>query len=180
MLTWQHEDDDVSGFRIYGSAGSLIDQVNQANVKTYTVAGLKPGERHCYQVVAFNSAGVESAKSNTACATTKPPVVEKPAPPTNVEFSYDEAEDIVLDWSYGDTSKISGFRVYVGGCSGEKRLVTTVSKDDAWFAVIDWEEWDNIDVSCGGIASEWLAGVSAVTSSGVESDIVWVVVADAQ
>jgi parallel beta-helix repeat protein len=75
-LLWSDNSDNEDGFYIERKTGAMgtysrIATVN-ADVITYSNAGLTPDTTYCYRIKAYNAAG-ESAYSNEACATATDP-----------------------------------------------------------------------------------------------------------
>lgn len=82
-LTWQDNSDNETGFIVERKVGpaTIPTEVTRTgiNAVTFVDTNLVLGTQYCYQIKAFNAAGM-SAPSNIACAST--PTV--PAAPGNV------------------------------------------------------------------------------------------------
>ncbi len=122
-LTWS---------RVSGAAKYLIfvfqapKPFDRTTATHYTVTGLAPDTKHCYQVVAVGPAGGTSGRSGRSCATTKPvpttappssqppssqpssqpPTAQPPSTPTGVSVSCSSPTTCTVHWnaSSGATS----------------------------------------------------------------------------
>lgn len=63
-ITWKDASRVESGFRVY--SGDTLAATLPADATTYTVDGLKAGQRYCFRVTAFNAVG-ESDSSEWVC-----------------------------------------------------------------------------------------------------------------
>ena len=89
-LTWSQTGiNDVVGFRIYrGSIGNINTLVATVTSTTYTDFNLLSSTEYCYEVLAYDAAGNESARSApAACATTEAGIEPPPSGVSRVEFS---------------------------------------------------------------------------------------------
>ena len=92
-LTW----DAVEGAKVYYVYQGIIKLVTVAE-PTHLVTGLQAGKEYCFTVTAVNDGG-ESAKSESACATTLVEEgVEKPAAPQNLTVMALVPGELTLTW----------------------------------------------------------------------------------
>jgi len=108
-LDWQDRSNNENGFRILRN-NQLIATVG-ANATTYTDTGWNPNAATCYQVAAFNSAGV--APTPDVCTGSGGNVVP-PTAPTNLRISSGPNNSLQLNWTATSTNQ-DGFRIVRGG-----------------------------------------------------------------
>jgi len=74
-LSWSYSGIAITGFKIFQNTGNGYSPTPLAtvgaNVTTYSDLSVSAGNRYCYKVEAYNSAG-NSPDSNESCATTPP------------------------------------------------------------------------------------------------------------
>jgi uncharacterized protein YcfL len=68
-LAWEPSARAGVVYRVYWDDGRGIGSTRQT---TFTAAGLRPGERHCYRVAAVDEEGRESPRTVDACAASLP------------------------------------------------------------------------------------------------------------
>lgn len=136
-VTWQDDATDETRFEIHrsttGPTGTftLLGTAN-ANVVTYSDAGVAVGTTYCYKVRGVRVNGrnfIYSLFSNTACATINPPppAVTPPASPSNAQ-AYAYSTRISLGWQ-DNSSDETNFEVHrsTTGQAGTFTLLKSVS-----------------------------------------------------
>ena len=107
-LTW----DAVEGANVYYVYQGIIKLVTVAE-PTHLVTGLQAGKEYCFTVTAVNDGG-ESAKSESACATTLVEEgVEKPAAPQNLTVMALVPGELTLTWDAVEGAE--EYNIYGGG-----------------------------------------------------------------
>ena len=107
-LTW----DAVEGAKVYYVYQGIIKLVTVAE-PTHLVTGLQAGKEYCFTVTAVNDGG-ESAKSESACATTLVEEgVEKPAAPQNLTVMALVPGELTLTWDAVEGAE--EYNIYGGG-----------------------------------------------------------------
>ena len=107
-LTW----DAVEGAKVYYVYQGIIKLVTVAE-PTHLVTGLQAGKEYCFTVTAVNDGG-ESAKSESACATTLvDETVEKPAAPQNLTVMALVPGELTLTWDAVEGAE--EYNIYGGG-----------------------------------------------------------------
>ncbi len=119
-LSWSASTDNVgvTGYKIYRDGSYL----SSSAVTSYTDAGLTPSTKYSYSVSAYDAAGNESVKSNTAEATT---------PIRTVQFGT-TANDV----SYGVAVDMSG-NIYLAGYTQGNLGATNQGSADIFLAKYD-------------------------------------------
>jgi hypothetical protein len=101
-LTWTDQSNNEDGFRVYrGTDSSTVTTLVAtlgAGTTSHLDASLAASTTHYYKVTAFNTVG-ESSASNVANATTDPPPVTIPAPPTILKATATSSAAISLTWT---------------------------------------------------------------------------------
>jgi hypothetical protein len=101
-LTWTDQSNNEDGFRVYrGTDSSTVTTLVAtlgAGTTSHLDTSLAASTTHYYKVTAFNTVG-ESAASNVANATTDPPPVTIPAPPTILKATATSSSAISLTWT---------------------------------------------------------------------------------
>ncbi len=113
-LTWTGSTDNVAvtGYKVY-RGGTQIGTAGATNYTDNTVVG---STAYTYTVSAYDSAGNNSASSNTAPVTT--PDTIAPGVPTGLSASAPSSTQVNLSWNaVSDTggSGLAGYRIYRGG-----------------------------------------------------------------
>lgn len=91
LVSWT--DAGAASYRVYKDGTPLRDSVALSIVN----ANLSPNNMYCYAVSSFDRAGVESSKSNTACATTA--ALTLPATPTITAVASTIAGQVDITWA---------------------------------------------------------------------------------
>ncbi|RZS57094.1 fibronectin type III domain-containing protein [Sphaerotilus mobilis] len=124
-LTWTHEGNNESGFRIYTvDAVGVRTQVGSAgvNATSATVSGLAVSTSYTFVVEAFNSVG--TASSETVTGTT----LALPAAPATASFAPSTTAQNVLDVIWSAVADATEYQVYRRtGATGAFTLVTTTA-----------------------------------------------------
>ena len=92
-------------------------QVGTSATTTFTDTGLTPNTTYSYTVRATDAAGNQSAPSNSASATTGPPVpdTQPPTAPTNLVVSSKTSTTVSLAWGAStDNVGVTGYRIREG------------------------------------------------------------------
>ncbi len=116
-LNWKDNSDNETAFVIEvsntsGSGYTLLKEVN-ANVKTFSHTGLKPGETKYYRVKATNSSG-SSTYSNVVKGTTMTAI---PAAPSSLTANAVSTSEITLNWKDNSDNE-TAFVIEVSNTSG--------------------------------------------------------------
>ena len=98
--------ENIEGYNIY--KGEELLKTVEANVTTYTVEDLEANTTYCFTVTAVNK-GVESFKTEPACATTNDHVIAAPA---NVAVTAVDAFSVKLTWDAVEYAQ--SYNIYVG------------------------------------------------------------------
>ena len=106
-LAWTAAEGEIEGYNIYKDE-ELFTTV-AANVTEYTVEDLDVNTTYCFAVTAV-SEGVESFKSNTACATTGDYIITAP---TNVVVTALDPFSVELTWDAVEYAQ--RYNIYIGG-----------------------------------------------------------------
>jgi len=116
-LAWQDNSPNETSFEVQrsatGAGGPFFSLgTTSANVTAYTDSGLAPLTQYCYQLRALKTSGPNtsySAFSNSACATTLPPLAP-PAAPSDLKAVANSGGEMVLSWT-DHASDETGFDV---------------------------------------------------------------------
>ena len=106
-LAWDAVEDEIEGYNIYQD--EVLFTTVAANETEYTVEDLDVNTTYCFAVTAV-SEGVESFKSNTACATTGDYII---AAPTNVVVTAIDPFSVELTWDAVEHAQ--RYNIYIGG-----------------------------------------------------------------
>jgi fibronectin type 3 domain-containing protein len=112
-LNWTeaNNSDPAASYKVY-EGGTVVATPTTAST---TISGLAPGSTHTYTVTAVDAAGVESAHSATATATTPNPATS-PAVPTGLTVSGTTSSSASLSWTETNNSDpAASYKVYEGG-----------------------------------------------------------------
>jgi fibronectin type 3 domain-containing protein len=119
-------DPGLASYNVY-RGGTLV----RTTVATlYVDHALSPNSQYCYTVVAYDSAGNNSAASSQACATTLAPSITSPSVPTGVSATANSSTHITVTWSAStDTggSGLAGYKIYRGGAFLNTTTATSYS-----------------------------------------------------
>ncbi|MBI2761147.1 MAG: fibronectin type III domain-containing protein [Chloroflexi bacterium] len=115
-LTWMHDGQNVSGFKVYrlNTSSILYELISTvgAQDRTYTDGSLAAGVMYSYRVKAFNSSG-ESAFSNTATATTGNGGTSLAVSPTSVQPS----QAVTASWSNFSPTRSNWISLHATGAA---------------------------------------------------------------
>jgi len=117
-LAWNASTDDVEvmGYKIYRD-GSYLTQTRYIS---YVNTGVTAGRTYSYAVSAFDSAGNESAKSNTVSVTVPaeaaPADTVSPSAPANLSATAPDSSEVNLAWNAStDNVGVAGYKIYRDG-----------------------------------------------------------------
>ena len=105
VLTWEAVE-DIDAYHIY--QGEEVLATVEAGVTEYTIENLEPNTTYCYSITAANN-GIESLKSEVACAKTNDYVIAAPA---NVAVTAVDAFTVKLSWDAVEYAQ--SYNIYVG------------------------------------------------------------------
>ena len=105
VLTWEAVE-DIDAYHIY--QGEEVLATVEAGVTEYTIENLEPNTTYCYSITAANN-GIESLKSEVACAKTNDYVIVAPA---NVAVTAVDAFTVKLTWDAVEYAQ--SYNIYVG------------------------------------------------------------------
>ena len=105
VLTWEAVE-DIDAYHIY--QGEEVLATVEAGVTEYTIENLEPNTTYCYSITAANN-GIESLKSEVACAKTNDYVIVAPA---NVAVTAVDAFSVKLTWDAVEYAQ--SYNIYVG------------------------------------------------------------------
>jgi len=108
-VAWTPGSTNHTGFRVYGTAGTLLATVGDA-ARSANIGGFAPNERVCVNVAAFNSVG-ESAVTYAGCVTT---LGSAPLAPSQASIKAIDANTVQVSWAPGSADQ-TGFRIYGTG-----------------------------------------------------------------
>jgi fibronectin type 3 domain-containing protein len=98
----------TGGYRIYRDNVAIKDSVT----RTVIDSGLNANTRYCYAVTSLDSAGVESSKSSTVCATTA--ASSLPTTPAITAITSTVAGQVDLTWA-AQVPAPQGYKIYANG-----------------------------------------------------------------
>ena len=105
VLTWEAVE-DIDAYHIY--QGEEVLATVEAGVTEYTIENLEPNTTYCYTITSDNN-GIESLKTEVACATTNDYVIVAPA---NVAVTAVDAFTVKLTWDAVEYAQ--SYNIYVG------------------------------------------------------------------
>jgi pectate lyase len=135
-LSWNASTDNVgvTGYRIYRDEIQIASTTNT----TYQDKGLLSSTSYTYTVSAYDAAGNNSLKANSATATTLAPSedTESPSVPLNLTATTASSSQIDLSWNTstdpstgsGQATGVSGYKIFRNG--SQIVVVTTASYSD--------------------------------------------------
>ena len=129
-LCWDHDSDNLSGYKIERSktgANGSWQQINTcgASATGYSDCGLNPGMTYYYRIKAYNSYG-DSPYSDVDDATTLP---KPPSAPAGLNASALSSSQVNLTWQ-ACTGDLSGYKIERRiGSSGSFSLIATVGSN---------------------------------------------------
>jgi chitodextrinase len=111
VLDWaDNAESDVAGYRVYRGGAAVASPAASA----FTDTGLADATMYGYEVTAVDAAGNESQRSSLVSATTDPPDLVQPSPPTGLVPTASLGR-VSLDWTDNAESDLAGYRVYRNG-----------------------------------------------------------------
>jgi fibronectin type 3 domain-containing protein len=111
-LTWTDNSGKEAGFTLMGSMDGITFEtlfITDANIQSYTHAGLPPLTTYYYKISAFNAAGVSDETPVVSARTLSEPDVS-PVPPENLTYSELSSRSVRISWS-DQSDDESGFRL---------------------------------------------------------------------
>ena len=105
VLTWEAVE-DIDAYHIY--QGEEVFATVEAGVTEYTIENLEPNTTYCYTITSDNN-GIESLKTEVACAKTNDYVIDAPA---NVAVTAVDPFTVKLTWDAVEYAQ--SYNIYVG------------------------------------------------------------------
>jgi fibronectin type 3 domain-containing protein len=167
-LQWTPSSDNVgvTGYTIY-RAGARVGEVTGDALTYQDTSDVKPGTSYSYTVAAVDAAGNESARSNTASATT--PASTGPSAPTDLAAAVVSGSEVRLSWTPSSSPTVTGYNLYRGVPGGPLAKVgssatspfrdTTVAADTTYHYAVT-------AVATSGVESERSSTVTVTTPGG--------------
>ncbi|NLX77891.1 MAG: PKD domain-containing protein [Clostridiaceae bacterium] len=113
VLKWLDSSDniEVAGYELYRNGTRIKTQT----ATTYTDSGLLPNTEYTYYVIAYDTSGNRSEKSNELVVLTVIDT-EPPAAPSNLNVSSKTAKTVSLTWRVpSDNVSVTGYEIYRDG-----------------------------------------------------------------